>query len=58
LNRRVPRAGRNGQCALADIRQNLEKISYHGKRADAIVKGCFSTRVPARDKRKILISIP
>ena len=26
--------------ALAkDIRQNLEKISYHGKRADAIVKG-------------------
>jgi signal transduction histidine kinase len=23
----------------ADIRQNLEKINYHGKRADAIVKG-------------------
>ncbi|MGZ3873422.1 MAG: tetratricopeptide repeat protein [Mucilaginibacter sp.] len=24
---------------LADIRQNLEKIAHHGKRADAIVKG-------------------
>ncbi|NMH26588.1 ATP-binding protein [Flavobacterium silvaticum] len=24
---------------LADIRQNLEKINHHGKRADAIVKG-------------------
>ena len=24
---------------LNDISQNLEKISFHGKRADAIVKG-------------------
>ncbi len=35
-------AGGNGQMAkeiLADIRQNLEKIHQHGKRADAIVKG-------------------
>lgn len=24
---------------LADVKQNLEKISYHGKRADSIVKG-------------------
>src|SRR5205085_5651454 len=24
---------------LADIKQNLEKINHHGKRADAIVKG-------------------
>ncbi|MBK6966096.1 MAG: tetratricopeptide repeat protein [Bacteroidales bacterium] len=32
----------NGQLAseiAGDIRQNLEKISHHGKRADAIVKG-------------------
>ncbi|MBE0661845.1 MAG: two-component sensor histidine kinase [Bacteroidales bacterium] len=32
----------NGQLAkeiLTDIRQNLEKINHHGKRADAIVKG-------------------
>ncbi|MBE0661844.1 MAG: tetratricopeptide repeat protein [Bacteroidales bacterium] len=32
----------NGQFAkeiLTDIRQNLEKINHHGKRADAIVKG-------------------
>jgi two-component system, NtrC family, sensor kinase len=32
----------NGQLALeiaGDIKQNLEKINHHGKRADAIVKG-------------------
>ncbi|MEP7374758.1 MAG: ATP-binding protein [Chitinophagaceae bacterium] len=27
------------KAIAADVRQNLEKINYHGKRADAIVKG-------------------
>ena len=37
----VERVG-NGQLAreiLSDVKQNLEKIHHHGKRADAIVKG-------------------
>ncbi len=31
----------------ADIKQNLEKIMHHGKRADGIVKACCSTAAPA-----------
>ena len=27
------------KAIAADLKQNLEKISHHGKRADAIVKG-------------------
>ncbi len=30
---------KEAQAIAADIRQNLEKINHHGKRADAIVKG-------------------
>jgi len=35
------RSGRNvqGETIARDLQQNLEKISHHGKRADAIVKG-------------------
>ncbi|WP_235946473.1 sensor histidine kinase [Flavobacterium silvaticum] len=37
---------------LADIRQNLEKINHHGKRADAIVKGMLEhSRSSAGEKQ-------
>jgi C4-dicarboxylate-specific signal transduction histidine kinase len=34
-----------------DIEFNSEKISHHGKRADAIVKGCCSTQEAAAAKK-------
>ena len=37
---------------LDDITQNLEKINFHGKRADAIVKGMLAAfRNKQRTKR-------
>jgi len=41
----------------ADVKQNLEKIVHHGKRADAIVKGCYSIPEKAWGKKKQRISI-
>jgi signal transduction histidine kinase len=36
---------------INDIKQNLEKINYHGKRADSIVKGMLQhSRVSRRQK--------
>lgn len=36
----------------ADVKQNLEKIIYHGKRADAIVKGMLQHSRSSSDKKE------
>ena len=36
---------------LLDLAQNLEKINFHGKRADAIVKSMLQHSWPMRDSR-------
>lgn len=38
---------------LSDIKQNLEKISHHGKRADAIVKSMMLHSRPGSDRKEI-----
>jgi two-component system, NtrC family, sensor kinase len=44
---------------IDDIRQNLEKILHHGKRADAIVKGMLQhSRAPAAGRKNRPISMP
>ncbi len=43
---------------LADIDQNLEKISHHGKRADSIVKGMLQhSRASSGEKEALLTLI-
>lgn len=37
----------------SDIKQNLEKITYHGKRADAIVKGMLQHSRSGSDKKEL-----
>ncbi len=37
---------------LADIKQNLEKINFHGKRADAIVKGMLQHSRKSENKKE------
>jgi signal transduction histidine kinase len=39
LSPETPRGGIEEEELLSDIKQNLEKINYHGKRAASIVKG-------------------
>jgi signal transduction histidine kinase/ligand-binding sensor domain-containing protein len=38
---------------LSDIKQNLEKISHHGKRADAIVKSMMLHSRPGSDRKEM-----
>jgi hypothetical protein len=46
-----------GNCG--DIKQNLEKINHHGKRADAIVKGMLQhSAEPVQGKKNQPISMP
>jgi hypothetical protein len=36
-----------------DVKENLEKILHHGKRADAIVKGMLQHSRAAADKKEL-----
>ena len=57
MNDRIEKGDMNEAKAIAnDIKQNLEKINHHGKRADAIVKGMLQhseTAVLVKKNRQI-----
>jgi signal transduction histidine kinase/ligand-binding sensor domain-containing protein len=44
-----------GKVVATDIKQNLEKISYHGKRADAIVKGMLQHSRASSGKKELTV---